>query len=250
MNNVLISNILFITLPILIIGYFCFIKLKGEKLKKQKLHQIFCLSFFIMSAVIITAIKITNFDTPSGEVKDYKTELGFFTGVLENGVMTGNGTLILDDKTVIKASFHDNKATGYGTIEYTDNTIYEGQISDGKMNGEGVYVVEKDGEKTIYKGNFTDSFLTGFGTMNYPNGAVYEGYCVNFIPNTLSQTNTTAISQKEMLAKGFYGQMTFTDGSIYIGEIKNGKFYGNGSFKCGTCDHFYEGLFKNNLMNG
>lgn len=86
-------------------------------------------------------------------------------------------------------------------LTYSHGT-YTGEVANGKANGQGKFTSSSTG--TTYTGNFIDDNFDGDGVMRWTDGTKYVGKWQNNI--------------------GMQGAMTYPDGRVASGTVKNAKF--------------------------
>jgi len=79
--------------------------------------------------------------------------------------------------------------------------------------------------------SFENNVASGKGKMTYPNGTVYTG---TFVEGKQTDTNAT---------------ITFSNGSIYTGNVENGVMTGSGSLKYENGD-IAKGTFTDGVIQG
>ena len=88
---------------------------------------------------------------------------------------------------------------------------YKGEVVSGKANGEGLYTAAKSG--TTYSGSFANDKFNGSGTMTWADGAQFVGTWNSDV--------------------GVEGSMTYPDGRIAHGTVRNAKFIAGEDFELG-----------------
>lgn len=196
----------------------------------------------------------------------------------------------------------DNLPNGIGAINYKNGNRYVGNFLNGKRNGYGLFYY-KDG--SIVSGTFKNNLAHGqcrVYVSNKPKFVYYEDNKIiktfyfdkdvisstkkddvktNKVINTSKETvatkevnkNTTSINDtKKEEIKIKINRITFKDGTIYEGPLKNNKANGVGIFRYPNGEKYigniidniidgfgtyhykdgstYKGYFKNNLRNG
>ena len=163
-----------------------------------------------------------------------------YTGYIE----TVDGTYI--------GEIYDNHFQGDGQFKFFTKEIYTGQWSDSNMSGTGKMVFKDVG---VYNGTYSNSLREGNGTFTWNNGDKYDGewkndiisgegkytfnngnYISGTFENNKVKEGTYHIKTKEYecVASVVSHQLsnkvklTLSTGEIYDGEIKNGKFDGQG----------------------
>ena len=158
--------------------------------------------------------------------------------------MGASSSICVDDETNYKI-----------TIKYPNGSIYTGDWLNQKRIGFGKLVFENG---DVYEGEF-DGNPSGKGKMTYRNGDVYEGGWKKFEDEKKSSIR---FGHGIMIYKDgdFYEgewddaycrtvKIKYSDGNVFEGELKNGRFDGKG--KIILCDKgVYEGEFKNGKIEG
>lgn len=209
----------------------------------------------------------------TGYVTDHKLDYGTYTGYLERGVPTGQGTLIGNDGYTAEGTFLGGSLNGKGKMTWSDGSYYEGDYVNGNRHGTGtyhytngnVYVGEwVNGERTgkgtftyadggKYVGDFKDGYLEGHGVYTGKDGYKYEGAWKNGKREGYGvATWANGTKYEGNWSNDKYngkGKMTWDDGSYYDGDYKEGERHGNGSyyFANGTV---YTGQWANGNRNG
>jgi len=94
-----------------------------------------------------------------------------YDGHWKDGVMHGEGTLLLDGKFYF-GEFQNGKYNGEGIFTWHDGSIYEGEWKNGRPHGYGSYQCARGGK---FIGDWRYGTQYGSGTCLYPNGIMYAG---------------------------------------------------------------------------
>ena len=144
-----------------------------------------------------------------------KKEIGTF----ENGVLNGQGKIILPSGTIEEGYFRDGSLEGGGKIThstyvdsgifrsnlldnqgtriYSNGNRYDGNFLQAKFSGHGTFTW--NGGKKSFTGNFTDSKREGSGEIDFANGYKVYGTWKNDCPDgdmiieKMTQNNTRSI---------------------------------------------------------
>lgn len=170
---------------------------------------------------------------PDGQLK--------YKGYWEKGMMHGDGGL-MDESTgerIYQGNFVNGLMEGKGTYIYS-NGFYDGTFLKGMKHGEGTYVY-KDG--AILTGNWENDVLVGINELS-ENGAVIT---------TTKEGLETLISSRCLVpgdCKNGTGTLIYFNNSKYIGEFKDAKRHGTGTFYDKSGKIVYKGDWNNNLKHG
>jgi hypothetical protein len=144
--------------------------------------------------------------------------------------------------------YKNGKRHGQGTFTFASGNKYVGEWKDDKYNGQGTYTFAS-GNK--YVGEWKDDKYNGQGTYTYADGTIESGIWeddelldvdVNKLPDCKSSST---------YKHNCFGTFTFASGNKYVGEFKNGKRHGQGTFTyAGGDGEKYVGEFKNDKYNG
>ena len=155
-----------------------------------------------------------------------------------------------------------NCVIGYGKYVYKTGSEYQGNWKNGKKNGNGVFLWLNGSQ---YKGLFLNGKADRKGIYTYPDGRKKEMiYCkghlvrarwisIDYLEEKCRYGRYQSLGiyigwYKGTRVKGYIphgrGKMDFKNGSIYIGQWKDGKMHGkgtikwsNGSFYVGNWDY-------------
>jgi len=196
----------------------------------------------------------------SEDNKDY----GTYEGEIKNRLPNGHGTITIFGASKYVGEFKLGKRIGQGTKTYPDGRKYVGEFKNGLLNGQGTYT-NPDGRKFV--GEFKDGSLNGQGTYTNPDGTKYVGEWKNGKEWNTKHTKKdgTLIGKFENgkwivswgvlyfgLRNGKYGWEEDGDekkNSKYVGEVKYGIPYGQGTYSFPNGDK-YVGEFKDGKPNG
>ncbi|CAE8737629.1 unnamed protein product [Polarella glacialis] len=131
------------------------------------------------------------------------------------------------------------KFTGLGRAVYLKGDSYEGTYVEGLRTGKGVYTFKKHGD--TYEGQYEENRKHGFGKMTYRDiaGEEDEEPEENAVPRGgtfLGQFSAgmrgcqSAESPTEALSMASEGTFSYVNGDVYVGQWKEGKKHGNGSY--------------------
>ena len=148
-----------------------------------------------------------------------------------------------------KGSFH-----GHGVLEYENGGVYEGNFNMGVKHGLGVF---SSASGFRYVGDWVDGKQTGSAKILYKNGDRYEGFLKNglrdghgelFEPSSKRfykghwtrgvLNGEVQITCDDWKFSGTFpdhhghanGNLAYSDGSTYSGDLKNFTRHGNGKF--------------------
>ncbi len=129
-----------------------------------------------------------------------------YRGVLQDGLLTGTGTLHWPNGDLYRGEFRAGRMHGHGVFEYRTGERYEGDFSMGTRHGQGE-LATRDGE--TYRGRFIDDGFTGQGRHEYRGRLIYDGTFRNWKYHG-------------------YGRLIWGNGDEYIGEFEDDEFHGEG----------------------
>ena len=181
-----------------------------------------------------------------------------YVGSWDNSKMTGDGTLEFPGIGRYNGSFLNNMRSGSGVFIWDDGDIYDGEWANDAMNGVGTYTF-RDG--SVITGSFkmnalangryvfeqdeadgnddailywsigiSDNMLTDPLEFRTSSGLIFVGDCPK--PDTIIQA-----------------QVTYPDGSVYVGNLINGIRTGEGVYTWAVGDK-YDGDWENDAMSG
>ena len=154
------------------------------------------------------------------------------------------------------------RAHGFGKKVYKNGDVYEGYFKSGKETGKGVY---RKANGFFYNGRFKDGLFEGQGSLIDSKGNQYEGA---FKKGKMEGFGKYLYREVTELRKTEYegdfrgnepngrGVLKFENGSVYRGEMKDGKMHGKGKMVIRTIKgerdsrEWYEGQFEFDLFEG
>jgi hypothetical protein len=179
-----------------------------------------------------------------------------------NGQVEGKSVVTFSDKASPYSLF-----TGYlnyltpsgGVLEYVNGDRYTGELGENmerKGKGEMIYADGGNGMYTSYSGEWADNTFNGQGILQYlKENSIYDGQFVN---GKRHGKGVLTIHSKFTLTKFFgtfhedrpiRGKYVYHDGSFYIGDLKEGKRHGQGSYQFVNGDQ-YSGQFEEGEIEG
>jgi len=165
-----------------------------------------------------------------GDGKCYFTNGDVYIGQWYKNARQGIGVFTRKNGHEYKGEFRYNKMHGKGVISFSDGSIFTSQWEHGKAVGIGIYLDTngQEHEGTLREGRFVSSEKSpSFSDTNY-----------QALPNCNEEDCPDGI-----------GTYTFTDGSFYEGEFKNGRPFGMGTCHYSNGDK-YVGDWKWNVPDG
>lgn len=186
----------------------------------------------------------------TGFVTDHKLSYGTYTGYLERGIPTGEGTVTYEDGATASGNFIGGSLNGYGIYTWANGDKYSGDWVMGKRTGKGTYTWAEGGS---YTGDFVNGINTGSGVYTYPDGSVYDG---EFLDGKRQGSGTMRYENGAVYVGSWEngefngtGKYTLSDGSVYEGSFSAGVFSGRGTMAYASGDT-YVGEWSNNYPNG
>ena len=203
-----------------------------------------------------------------------------YDGNFNNNARQGKGIFSFENYYSYNGEWLNNAMDGVGKITYSQGNTYEGFWKNNLREGKGVYINNRD--KNVFtkiEGNWTLNFKEGDGIIYFLNGDSLRGSVNNnifpkYTGNGILHTNDAIYSgdfvNSEYTGKGSleylngnYKKGLFLEGALqegtvnfhykdstsYLGEIKNEKFDGQGTYTWADGSIFI-GLFKENVTNG
>jgi len=135
--------------------------------------------------------------------------------------------------------------TGHGKALYPnepERDTYDGEFVEGYRCGWGTYVFKKNGD--TYTGQYEQNLKHGLGKMTYsstfgsaeeggdeggetkPRGGFYHGYFTKGLRGSPEKQDPSGEGPKNE------GTFTYCNGDVYIGQWKEGKKHGSGTYAC------------------
>ena len=181
--------------------------------------------------------------------KPTKGKLQFSDGVYKGDLLyykpNGKGVFKSKDGSFYEGEWLDGKKHGKGKYTFSKKEYYEGDWVEGKRHGKGKYVYETG---DVYEGEYVNDKMHGRGKATLANGTIKDGYWENDEFKGSAQSTTPAQTAAPS-SKPVKGKKTFDDGSVYEGDLVNGKMHGKGKYAFAD-GSFYEGDFVNNRCQG
>ena len=180
-----------------------------------------------------------------------------YVGEFKDGKKHGKGIVTLANGKQHVAEFKDDRAVGNTLVAIDQRTVeerlnelhdsYEGKLPDCDY---GVYDNEWTncfGESWVrnaplYTGEWKDGLPHGKGTYSWfrYNAARTEGYRLDYFSNYLYDEEYQ--EYVGVFENGIgQGTMIYHDGHIYIGEMRDGRLHGEGTFKCKNSIMYLDG---------
>ena len=199
----------------------------------------------------------------SGKMNGYgvlylKADSSTYKGSFKDGKKEGGGLLIIDGDT-IAGEFRNDKAHGYNYIRFKDGTramlmrkdaIPNGFCFTESTDGNLYYQYQKDGKfdgpVIIIK---PDKTICG---LIYSNGKLIDSNSHKMIDKKqvyydLKEPDLSYIRTKP--SDTHFGEIIYSDGTVYIGDLREGQPYGFGILVFANRDA-HIGTFENGLAEG
>lgn len=174
-----------------------------------------------------------------------------YVGQLKKNKFVGEGTMKYADGTIYEGNWEDSKPNGLGEIRFPNGSRYEGMVKNANPEGEGVMFYAN---KTRYEGSWKAGKRNGKGKQTEANGEVMTGVWQNDKlaekAEAESASNAVQIDQdaknpkrncNQQFCHNCQGEYTYTDGTRYIGDFKNGSPEGKGTVYYATGDRYVGG---------
>lgn len=168
-----------------------------------------------------------------------------YIGYFKNKRMHGLGAFYYQNGMTYVGQWVEGWKHGKGELTFSNGEKFTGDFQKNKFNGAGVYLFQ-DNER--YEGNFVDGKFNGQGTYYYKDGKIKTGQWVN---NKMIEKNETAEASTPPKANipdcnitpcnSGKGKLTYSDGSVYVGEFKEGRPQGQGYCKYSNGDVYFGG---------
>jgi hypothetical protein len=144
----------------------------------------------------------------------------------------------------------NNNRNGFGILLFSNGIKFEGQFENNSFNGIGRHINKKG---DLFEGTFINGKLNGNGIQKSLNGTLYSGEFINGKKNGFGILKTEDYIYKGQFyddLKNGKGKITFNKiNDFYEGEFKNNLIEGFGIYNYENGD-IYKGEFKNGKMNG
>ena len=184
---------------------------------------------------------------------------GLYTGILESGNPTGEGSFISEEGWTINGTFSENGFSGKienfnYTVEFQDNTyegIFNGEVNNLTVNGTGNFEGKNKEHYLNYNGEWNEGIISGLGEVET------DSYTIYFDDSAREGTYEGEV--KDGLAEGngvFKAINSENNAYTYTGEFSNGLFEGQGSWIFDTEDvvkrigTFSKGNYTPTLLEG
>jgi hypothetical protein len=169
-----------------------------------------------------------------------------YLGKIKKNKFHGEGKMKYADGKTYEGNWEDNKPNGLGEIRFTDGARYEGMVKDGNPEGEGMMVYAN---QTKFSGKWKNGKPIKSSTDNNVADAK---------PIEENKPSQEAVNQSikqslpncnETYCHNSQGEYTYTDGSKYVGDFKNGYPEGQGTMQYIGGDR-YVGGWSNHAPHG
>ena len=195
----------------------------------------------------------------NGNGKYRKADGSTYEGSFKDGKKDGGGLIITAAGDSVAGEFKNDNAHGYNYIRYKDGTramlIYKNDIPNGfcfteSTDGNLYYQYQKDGKfdgpVIIIK---PDKTICG---VIYSNGNIIDNNSHKIIDKyqvyyDLKEPDLSYIRTKQ--SDTHFGEIIYSNGAVYIGDLREGKPYGFGIMVYKNRDA-YIGTFENMLAEG
>ena len=157
---------------------------------------------------------------------------------------------------VYKGEVINGKPWGRGLMYYKEGSLHLGEWVNGIRNGHGRHTFSETDTKMWIEGTWKDDLLEGNATATYKDGSTSFGifkndaavyYVFNFPPDNWRVNSSVTVKNAE-LHQGT-GNITYSDGFFYTGDIVQDKMHGLGVMSLNNIV-FYEGNFKDDTRDG
>ncbi len=212
---------------------------------------------------------------PHGEGTLFFSDGREYSGDWKNGYREGVGKMTFPNNDKYTGEFSGNLFNGRGIMAYGNSNRYEGQWEAGQPNGEGVFYFA-NGDR--YEGQVKRGQCHGKGSMYYSDGSRYEGqwannkrhgkgllsfedgeaisgqwehgqYLTDWSKYAYSGDTSNLSNCNRIDCGNGLGKFTYSDGSLYVGEFRNGQPEGNGTVYYASGSR-YEGSWKQHTPHG
>ena len=166
----------------------------------------------------------------NGYVKIERLDGSTYEGHFNDGLYNGHG-IFRKNSIVYKGEFKDGRYSGQGTFS-KDNIVYQGEFLEGKKHGHGTF--------TDYSGMCFDVFFTNGSidsqkdvTITFSNGDTFNGKLFEYEPPKFGKMN---------------GTMSYSDGSIYTGDMVDLQPHGKGELVVAGEKEKYKGTWSDGAL--
>ena len=174
-----------------------------------------------------------------------------YVGVWRDGKIEGQGTFTFANGDTYVGEWRDVKIEGHGTLTYANGNKYVGEFRDGKFNGQGTFTFAdgRPSQEGIWEDN---KFIRAQHIPDHIAGRVSTQ------PETKTSrqgsTSGGLLAQTRLLAcegrdisrwTNCFGTHYFVDGTKYVGEWKDGKRNGRGTYSLANGVTGQEGVWNN-----
>jgi hypothetical protein len=154
----------------------------------------------------------------------------------------GKGVYYFADGRIYDGEWRNDKRHGWGTLEYapTDNEL--------KFDASGMPIWEW-AKRAKYEGEWVDDKKHGKGTFTYEDGRYLEGEWINDQFQKPPEAKKPASVQATATGARTYVETTLSDGTVYKGEIVDGKRNGKGKLTWPS-GAWYDGEWRDDKIHG
>ena len=167
-----------------------------------------------------------------GNVTVVYSDYGIYSGELKKSQRSGKGLFVWLNGDVYEGEWSKDKLNGNGKLRFSDGIVQEGIFRNNKLY-EGTINKKQHEGSTVYR-VVSKGSLKSIGTIVWPDGTVIEG---SFDKEGVLKGKVTITYKNEGVKE------------TYIGDVKNGKKSGKGTYTWGTGAH-YKGNWKDDMMFG
>lgn len=157
-------------------------------------------------------------------------EKGEYTGEIVNGIRQGFGVMKFVNYDIYEGDWDCGQMHGHGVYKFWDKTkdrigkTYSGQFSHGAREGIGRMVYANH---DVYQGTWQNNYRTGNGICWFADGSVFHG-----------------LWKFDKMIRGVFRK---SNGELYDGELKDGKYHGYGKLFWPN-GFWFEGIFADNKL--
>lgn len=149
-----------------------------------------------------------------------------YRGMLEFGLLSGKGKLVLDSGDVYEGHFRGNYRHGFGKYTYANGDTYIGQFVDDEFSGEGEFNYQNG---NLYVGQFEKNKMNGIGrfvwhcqeTIDKLRSKKRKRSCAPRGSALEDQETSVLVEYVGKFANGKlepFGKLRFKDGSLFEGR--------------------------------